>query len=123
MKTFVVLSILALVALPVWGEQHDAEIEHLLEFIERADCRFDRNGTLYDGPEARAHIERKYAHLRDRIRNAEAFIRYAASESSFSGRKYRVLCGGREFFAGAWLEAELIRYRKTRKAAEGEAER
>jgi len=73
-----------------------------------------RNGELHDAAEARAHLERKLAWLRDRgrVSSAEDFIELAASRSSFSGRAYAVRCPGRpEQPSGAWLRAELVRLR------------
>ncbi|MEK1841332.1 MAG: DUF5329 family protein [Pseudomonas sp.] len=38
--------------------QADQEIKGLLDFVERSECKFVRNGSEYPGPEARAHLEK-----------------------------------------------------------------
>jgi hypothetical protein len=83
------------------------EIRHLLVFIEDSGCTFVRNDREYSAAEAREHIARKYAHIRNRIRTAEDLIDYAATRSSLSGRPYRVLCNSTEIHAADWLRAEL----------------
>jgi len=89
-----------------------AEIAHLLDFVETSGCRFERNGSQYDAREARTHIERKYDYVRKRVRRTEDFIRYAASESSMSGRKYHAICDGKPIASQEWLTEELRRYRQ-----------
>jgi hypothetical protein len=91
----------------------NAEIDHLLHYIEAADCTFDRNGTMYDPHAAAAHIRKKYAYARRWIESAEDFIRYAATESSMSGRPYAVICDGVETPTADWLTDELNRFRQS----------
>ena len=67
---------------------------------------------LYDAKEARSHIERKYNYIRKRISSTEQFIRYAATESSMSGRKYHAVCNGNTITSQEWLTRELKRYRQ-----------
>lgn len=89
------------------------EITHLLDFVARSPCAFLRNGKVYPAAEARAHLERKYAALKDRIRTAEDFINLAAARSSLSGESYRVRCNpGQERETSAWLKSELLRFRR-----------
>ncbi len=90
----------------------EQEIQHLLQFVEKSGCSFERNGTTYDSGEARFHIQRKYEYLRDRIETTEMFIRHAASQSSMTGRQYHVSCKGRSRTSKEWLEEELQRYRR-----------
>jgi hypothetical protein len=75
----------------------DAEIAGLLDFVAASDCRMVRNGRVHDGGEARDHLARKLAWLRDRgqVSSAEEFIERAASRSSLSGRAYAVRCPDR----------------------------
>jgi len=87
------------------------EIEHLLVSIEQSGCTFLRNGTEHSAAEARAHIERKYAHVRDRVKTAEEWIKHAAARSSLSGRPYRVRCSSTEMSSADWLRAELEKFR------------
>ena len=89
------------------------EIDHLLGFVESSPCRFDRNGTIYNGPEARDHMTMKYEHYRAKVKTAEDFIKYSATKSMMSGKKYRIHCPASETVdAGDWLLAELRDYRK-----------
>ena len=41
----------------------DLEIEHLLEFVARSGCQFNRNNTWHDSPEASAHLAKKERYL------------------------------------------------------------
>jgi len=88
------------------------EIEHLLNFVADSGCTFERNGSDYDSVEARAHIQRKYNHIKDKVNNTEDFIKYAASKSSMSGRKYHATCSGQTITSEGWLTQELARYRQ-----------
>lgn len=91
------------------------EIEHLLGHLERSGCQFQRNGSWYGAPEARAHLEKKYRYLLDKglIGTAEDFIARAGSESSMSGKPYEVRCGSETpVTSKAWLSAELRHLRE-----------
>ena len=88
-----------------------AEIQHLLQYLENPACEFERNGTVYDSREARAHIERKYNSVRSHVDETEDFIKYAATKSSMSGRKYHVTCDGKKQTSAEWLYDELARFR------------
>jgi hypothetical protein len=91
-----------------------AEIAHLLSYLETSRCEFYRNGTWYDARDARAHLEKKKNYLVNRslIGSAEDFIDRAATASSVSGEKYQVRCRPSPAVpSGEWLRAELKRYR------------
>jgi len=89
------------------------EIDHLLEHVRNTDCQYDRNGTIYNGSAARDHINMKYEYYKDEVKTAEDFIKYAATESKLSGKKYRILCPGSDVeYASDWLLDELELYRK-----------
>ena len=95
--------------------QTETEVMHLLEFVQRSACEFNRNGTWYNGKEARLHLEKKYGALAARglIGKAEDFIERAASKSSISGQNYKIRCqGGITTTSGRWLADELQRHRK-----------
>jgi hypothetical protein len=92
------------------------EVDHLLDYIARPDCQFNRNGTWYGGEAAKAHLKQKYEELvkRKLAPNSEAFIERAASASSMSGVAYQVRCAGAAATpSGPWLTAELQRYRRS----------
>ncbi|MFJ4384877.1 DUF5329 domain-containing protein [Pseudomonas sp. NPDC089408] len=94
--------------------QTAAEIRGLLEFVEKSDCTFIRNGAEYSGPRARAHLEQKlnYLESKNRVKSAEDFIDLAATKSSMSGRAYEVRCSEGKEPAGIWLHRELQRERE-----------
>jgi hypothetical protein len=96
------------------------EVVHLLDYLGRSGCQFNRNGTWYDAQKARAHLEEKYAYLQkhDMVPNAQAFIERAASTSSMSGKPYEVRCGTAQAVpSGRWLGDELQRYRAAHSSA------
>ena len=91
-----------------------AEIEHLLAFVAKSGCQFNRNNTWYSSPEASAHLAKKEHYLEEhgQIASAEDFIAKAATKSSMTGRPYTVRCGSEPAIASdEWLMAELRRSR------------
>jgi len=86
------------------------EIELLLERLSSSSCRFNRNGSWYEASNAATHLRDKYEYLLERgqVPTAEAFIERAASQSSMSGKPYRVRCPGQpEMPSAEWLRAQL----------------
>jgi hypothetical protein len=91
-----------------------AEIAHLLDYVATPGCQFNRNGSWYEGAEAKSHLQKKYDYLvkRDLVTDAESFIAGAATESSMSGKPYLVRCGGGQAVASAvYMKEELARFR------------
>lgn len=90
------------------------EIQGLLDFVERSECRFVRNGTEYPAPQAREHLEKKLNYLEGKnlVSSAEDFIDLAATKSSMSGKAYEVRCPAGSQPASAWLKTELQRQRQ-----------
>ena len=106
--------ILLLVAHPLWAAPAEtparAEINVLLERLQSSGCQFNRNGTWYTAPEAKAHLLKKLEYLEKRgsVRSTEQFIDVAASKSSVSGKPYQVMCGNAApVESRAWLIEEL----------------
>ncbi len=92
------------------GADARREIAQLISSLDGSQCRFQRNGRWYDGSDARAHLQRKYDYLlkKDMVDSAEQFIERAASQSSMSGKAYRIQCPGQpEQTAAAWFGARL----------------
>ncbi len=90
------------------------EVGHLLDYVARPECQFNRNGKWYGGAAARVHLKKKYDYLvkRNLVPNSEAFIERAATSSSMSGAACQVRCGSdAPTPSGPWLTAELGRYR------------
>ncbi len=93
------------------------EIAALIGALDGSSCRFQRNGSWHDAAEARAHLQRKYDYLlkKDKVDTAEQFIERAASQSSISGKPYRIACPGQpEQTAAAWFGARLQALRQPR---------
>lgn len=114
--------LLGLILLLTWTTQAVAisdssqkEIDHLLQFIESSHCSFNRNGKIYKGSDAYEHIKTKYDYFnqRGKIQSSEDFIKYSATQSSMSGKRYRVLCGSKGLHSDDWLKQELEIYRKS----------
>jgi hypothetical protein len=116
-RAFAVLTA-ALLASPGYAAEPpattQAEIQHLLVYLEQSGCEFLRNGRWHRATEARRHLERKYRYLAEKglVSSAEDFIARAGSESSLSGRPYQVRCGTTAPVPSArWLTDELRRHR------------
>jgi hypothetical protein len=116
----VLLTCLAISALPSWSENPESEIEHLLSYVEQSGCTFIRNDKDYTASRARSHLERKYSYAKSKIDNGDQFIEYVGAGSSRSGKLYRIRCGEHEYTAGEWLAAELSRFRASLKPPAGE---
>jgi len=117
MRTLLVLLLLLLPPLARSAEpapQAKQEIAHLLDYLSRSGCQFNRNGTWYGPAPAVDHLKQKYEYLLKRglVGSAEDFIARAATESSMSSKPYQVKCEAQApVQAGPWLRAELARYR------------
>ena len=93
-----------------------AEINYLLDFIDRSGCKFYRNGSWYDSHRAQSHLRDKYNYLvaRNHIKTADDFIEQAATRSSMSGLDYQIQCeAGPAVPSGLWLRTALIGYRSS----------
>ena len=91
------------------------EINHLLDFVANTTCKYERNGTIYDGVEAQIHIKKKYHYFIDKIISAEDFIKFSATRSTMSGNKYKILCVDMPVQNSAdWLLEELKKFRQSR---------
>jgi hypothetical protein len=51
---------------------------------------FIRNGKEYGAQDAKSHLEQKLSYGGERVKTAEAFIDYCASESSITHRPYQI---------------------------------
>lgn len=118
MKTMLLLLSLVF-SVATFGEELSAiskqEIAHLFSYLEKSGCEFYRNGTWAQSHEASAHLQKKYQYLLSKglLTSAESFIARAASQSSMSGKPYRVRCGTASVVeSGHWFRAELANYRK-----------
>ena len=91
------------------GSSDEADrIERLIRHIAGLKgATFIRNGTAHDAAEAAEHLRRKWRAAGVEM-SAAQFIDAIASESSMSGRKYRIrFSDGREVESGAYLHERL----------------
>lgn len=96
--------------------REQARIDFLLSRVESsAGIKFIRNGTEHDGKAAAAHLREKLAYAGARIATAEEFIKYCASESSLTHRKYKVRqADGTILDAADYFRAELRKFDASR---------
>jgi hypothetical protein len=70
-------------------EQH--RIDYLIDSLSSLKgAVFIRNGTEYDAPKARGHLLQKLNYAGERVKTAEQFIQYCATESSMSHKAYQI---------------------------------
>ena len=86
----------------------EAEINALLEVVAKSGCDFQRNGSLHTSPDAAEHLALKYSRGRRYVETTENFIDRLATNSSWTGRSYTVICDGVETASGTWLHAQLL---------------
>jgi len=72
----------------------DADIQYLLEYVSGSGCTFIRNGSENDPEAAADHLRLKYKRGKRYFNTAEQFIDRLASESSWTGKKYKINCAG-----------------------------
>jgi len=93
----------------------NAEIDHLLATVVDSGCIFIRNGSEHDAAAARDHLQMKRERGRRYYDSTEQFIERIASRSSWSGKDYRIRCGGAsEVTARDWFTSVLADYRNAR---------
>ena len=74
-----------LIAILIWGHLVSAEavagtsnlsqtIRYLLDFVRNSECRFYRNNTEHTAAEAADHMQRKYAHFKDKIKQPKTLF-------------------------------------------------
>ena len=115
MSRLVVLVFLAVAAVGPAGESAPTEnsrIEYLLTVIASLpDAQFIRNGKAYDGKAAADHMRTKLRFAGPRVRTAEDFIRYCASQSSLSGQPYEIrFADGRAVRSADFLRQKLVEF-------------
>jgi hypothetical protein len=92
--------------------REQTRIDFLIHEVETSTgFKFIRNGTEYDGAAAAAHLRMKLAYLGDKVKTAEQFVKYCASESSMTHQKYKVReADGTTMEAANYFNAELRRF-------------
>lgn len=89
------LVLAALFALAEISNGRDAREQERIDFLidglaNLPGAVFIRNGTEYKATDAQQHLRQKVNFAGERVKTAEDFIKYCASESSMSHRPYRI---------------------------------
>jgi hypothetical protein len=66
----------------------EQKIIELINYIEKSEAMFVRNGSEFSGTKAAEHLKMKWKKAGSRIKTAKDFIDYIASKSSSSGEPY-----------------------------------
>ena len=90
----------------------EMEIAYLLDFMAASGCTFVRNGDEHNSPDAADHMRLKYSRGKRYVDSAEHFIDRLATESSWSGKPYTVICDGQSQTSAQWLHRALSAYRQ-----------
>ncbi len=86
-----------------------ARIDFLIHGVETSSgIRFIRNGSEYDGAAAAKHLRMKLDYAGKRLKTAEDFVKYCATESSLTHQKYKIrLADGTTTEAATYFLAKL----------------
>lgn len=89
--------------------REQARIDFLIHGVETtAKVKFIRNGSEYDGAAAASHLRMKLGYAGERVKTAEDFVKYCASESSLTHQKYKIRAAdGTTTDAAAYFHAKL----------------
>jgi Family of unknown function (DUF5329) len=87
-------------------------IDFLLASLEKLPgAVFIRNGSEYKAGDAQNHLQKKLNYAGDRVKTAEDFIKYCATESSLSHQPYRIrFSDGRTVETAAFFREKLKEY-------------
>lgn len=88
-------------------ERIEHDVMYLISEMELADCTFVRNGKTYTNLEAAVHLLNKWDYAKDDVESTTMFIDEVASKSWFTGKAYKVKCGGEEVTSKVWLTEKL----------------
>ncbi len=89
--SFAAILLVLTVSLFAREAREQARIDFLLHEVETAkDVVFIRNGSDHGAAEAAKHLRRKLDYAGERVKTAEDFVKYCASESSLTHRSYKI---------------------------------
>ena len=108
--TMVLVSLLCL-SLPTRADDSSTEIGALLSQVAQSGCEFRRNGSVHSAEDAADHLRLKYRRGKRYVNSTEQFIDRLASESSWTGKAYSVICDGVERPSRDWLYEALASLR------------
>jgi hypothetical protein len=115
MTRLVALMFLMLSALAHAGDiapAENARIRYLLASIEAlTGAEFIRNGAAYDAQTAADHLRYKLRSIGSRVKTAEDFILYCATQSSMSGEPYQIrFADGQVIASAAYFRQKLAEF-------------
>jgi hypothetical protein len=87
----VFMILLSLLVMPVYAQDlsEKAKIEYLIASVETLEgAKFIRNGREYDTRAASSHLRLKLKTAGSKVKTAEDFIKFCASQSSMTGEPY-----------------------------------
>ena len=95
LKTHLIAVLVLLAFFSARGLARDAREQQRIDFlIQKVESSkglvFIRNGAEYEGGAAGRHLRMKLDYGGERVKTAEDFVRYCASESSVTHRRYMV---------------------------------
>lgn len=92
--------------------REQARIDFLIHEVESsATVKFIRNGTEYNGAAAAAHLRTKIGYAGERVKTAEEFVKYCASESSITHQKYKIrTADGTTTDAASYFASQLHKF-------------
>ena len=71
--------------------RQQARIDFLIHGVETSrGIVFIRNGSEYNGAAAAKHLRMKLDYAGERVKTAEEFVKYCASESTWTHRRYTI---------------------------------
>jgi hypothetical protein len=90
----------------------NARIQYMLASIESlTGAEFIRNGSAYDAQTAADHLRYKLRNSGSRVKTAEDFILYCATQSSMSGEPYQIrFADGRIIPSSAFFHQKLAEF-------------
>jgi hypothetical protein len=123
MSKFLAMILLCLAAVAqadAASTSESSRIEYLLTVVgSMHDAQFIRNGKAYDSAAAVSHLRSKLRLAGGRVKTAEDFIRYCASESSVSGEPYEIrFADGRVVMSADFLRQKLLEFDTQNPAAD-----
>jgi hypothetical protein len=113
-RLWLVLVLAASLPFSLWARdgREQARIDFLIHGVETAtNVKFVRNGTEYDGAAGAKHLRLKLSYAGARVKTAEDFVKYCATESSFTHEKYKIRAAdGTMMDSAAYFQAKLREY-------------
>ena len=114
LKTTLISLVVALAIFPVLVLAREAREQQRIDFLMQSvesskGIAFVRNGSEYNSGAAVAHLRMKLNYLGDRVRTAEDFVKYCATESSLTHRKYTIRLADGTTMESAVYFAGLLR--------------